>query len=362
MSESVKVYQAINAVTAELAKVGIAKERKNQQQGYAFRGIDDVYPVLAPLLSQFKLVIAPRFTGRTITTHSTQKGTNIFNVVVEGEFDIVSAEDGSKHTCRMYGEAMDTADKATNKAMSAAYKYLAFQLFCIPTEGENDADFVTHPETLAKGPSKPATRPVAAPAVPQRPPPQTPQAAPVPPKPTTATEKTRGYMLEQLSNVPRELLKQFFITKGFILPTEDLSDWSLSMVPMSNQALDNLRAEFENWVNEDPGPEPDAGGSEDSGDAELQPWYLAIVPVPRKGMKRDEYIKTPDTIGGLYKAMKGGDEDAGRRLWGFVNMYEPKGWKDNPPSQTDVRFRKDLDAFKAWHDAKHPPEQDDIPM
>jgi hypothetical protein len=39
---------------------------------------------------------------------------------------------------------MDSGDKATNKAMSAAYKYAALQTFCIPTEGDNDADAVTH--------------------------------------------------------------------------------------------------------------------------------------------------------------------------------------------------------------------------
>jgi hypothetical protein len=39
---------------------------------------------------------------------------------------------------------MDSGDKATNKAMSAAYKYAAFQMFAIPTEGDNDADGHTH--------------------------------------------------------------------------------------------------------------------------------------------------------------------------------------------------------------------------
>ena len=39
---------------------------------------------------------------------------------------------------------MDSGDKATNKAMSAAYKYAALQTFCIPTEGDNDADATTH--------------------------------------------------------------------------------------------------------------------------------------------------------------------------------------------------------------------------
>ena len=36
-----KVYQAIAAVMADMAKDGISKDRKNQQQGYAFRGIDE---------------------------------------------------------------------------------------------------------------------------------------------------------------------------------------------------------------------------------------------------------------------------------------------------------------------------------
>jgi hypothetical protein len=39
---------------------------------------------------------------------------------------------------------MDSGDKATNKAMSAAYKYAAFLTFAIPTEGDNDAESHTH--------------------------------------------------------------------------------------------------------------------------------------------------------------------------------------------------------------------------
>jgi hypothetical protein len=47
---------------------------------------------------------------------------------------------------------MDTSDKATNKAMSAAYKYAALQAFAIPTEGDNDADSHT-PEVAPKAPA-----------------------------------------------------------------------------------------------------------------------------------------------------------------------------------------------------------------
>lgn len=139
-----QVYKAINAVQAALAKEGIGKDRKNQAQGYNFRGIDDVYNALSPLLSQHGLCILPRVLSRECIERTSAKGGALFYVAVEMEFDFVSAADGSKHVVKTFGEAMDSGDKATNKAMSAAYKYASFQAFCIPTEGDNDADAQTH--------------------------------------------------------------------------------------------------------------------------------------------------------------------------------------------------------------------------
>lgn len=140
-----KVYQAINAIQLALSKTGIAKDRVNSQgSGYKFRGIDDVYNAISPLLAEHGLCILPRMLTRECTDRISAKGGNLFYVTVEAEFDFVSAEDGSKHTVKTFGEAMDSGDKATNKAMSAAYKYAAFQAFAIPTEGDNDADNQTH--------------------------------------------------------------------------------------------------------------------------------------------------------------------------------------------------------------------------
>lgn len=157
------VYQKIAAVSAELAQVGISKGRKNQQQGYAFRGIDDVLNVLAPMLANHGLVILPRILSRDVTERESKSGGTLFTVSVAAAFDFVAAVDGSLHTVQTYGEAMDSADKATNKAMSAAYKYAAFLAFCIPTEGDNDADAHTHE------PAPRVTRPVAQPLPPARP-------------------------------------------------------------------------------------------------------------------------------------------------------------------------------------------------
>lgn len=149
---SLNVYQAIAKVQSGLAKEGIGKDRRNKEQGYSFRGIDDLYNALANQLSEAGLCIMPRVLSREMKERMSKSNTPLFNVVVEVEFDFVSAADGSKHTVKTYGEAMDSADKATNKAMSAAYKYACLQTFCIPTEGDNDADG-SHPEpiTAAKG-------------------------------------------------------------------------------------------------------------------------------------------------------------------------------------------------------------------
>lgn len=148
-----EVYKAIAAVMRDMATDGISKARKNQQQGYNFRGIDDVYNALSPVMARHGLVMLPRILSRNCEERQTQKGGTLFYVTVEAEFDLVCAADGSKHTIRTFGEAMDSGDKATNKAMSAAFKYAAFQAFCIPTEGDNDADAHTHEIVPARHPA-----------------------------------------------------------------------------------------------------------------------------------------------------------------------------------------------------------------
>lgn len=151
-----EVYKAIAKVMEAFSKEGISKDRTNTQGAtYMFRGIDDVLNALSGHLSKSDLVIIPRVLSRECVERVTKNGGAIFYTNVDVEFDLISAVDGSKHTARVQGEAMDTSDKSTNKAMSAAYKYMAFQTFCIPTEGDNDADANTH-EVAAK--SKPAPR------------------------------------------------------------------------------------------------------------------------------------------------------------------------------------------------------------
>lgn len=152
------VYKAINAVQRDLSSTGITKDRRNTQQGYNFRGIDDVFNALSPLLAKHGLCILPRVTEREQVERQSAKGGTLFFVTVGMEFDFIASEDGSRHTIKTFGEAMDSADKATNKAMSAAYKYAALQAFAIPTEGDNDAEHHNH-EVVPRRPEHQEPRP-----------------------------------------------------------------------------------------------------------------------------------------------------------------------------------------------------------
>ncbi len=139
-----KVLQAVNAIAREISAIGIAKASQNEQDGYSFRSIDDVRNALSPLLAKHKIVILPNATERVCQERRATTGMPLFYVTVQVRFEFASAEDGSTKEVVVYGEAMDVADKATGKAMAAAYKQVATDVFCIPTKGESDADKTTH--------------------------------------------------------------------------------------------------------------------------------------------------------------------------------------------------------------------------
>lgn len=230
-----KVYKAIAAVQGELATTGISKDRKNQQQGYAFRGIDDVYGAISPLLAKHGLVIIPRGQGRTVTERETKAGGALFYTTVDVEFDFVSVEDGSKHTAKMFGEAMDSGDKSTNKAQSAAYKYLCLQTFCIPTEGDNDADSQTHevaPRTRQD--DKPQSSPSDEGKTRQKPATVQTEAFP---------QKLRDRMIAVLlteNKLPQTVVEEYAVKASILPEGKRIADWPDNALPKNAEEMRRL--------------------------------------------------------------------------------------------------------------------------
>ena len=143
MGETKKnIFQTIAAVMEDVGAIG--KDSLNKQQGFKYRGIDTVMNALNPAFIKHRLFVVPEVMDQTREERRTAKGGMLLYSVCRMKYTFY-AEDGSHIEAVVVGEGMDSGDKATNKAMSAAFKYACFQVFCIPTEEMKDPDAETPP-------------------------------------------------------------------------------------------------------------------------------------------------------------------------------------------------------------------------
>lgn len=173
-----QIHSAIVAIMAEGPSV--AKSKTNTQQNYRFRGIDDLYLEMQPLMAKHGVHVTPHHVVEdSLFERPYQKQVNgrdttgtIIHVRTRIEFRFYH-RDGSHVCCETVGEGMDHGgDKASNKAMSAAMKYALVLVFSIPTDDPIDSEH----ESPDAGSSRPPAS--SKPSRPQRPPPGPPQTPP----------------------------------------------------------------------------------------------------------------------------------------------------------------------------------------
>ena len=141
------IHDAILQMMEEVGSIG--KDNKNTQQGYNFRGIDQVYSAIQPLFIKFRVYPTCRLLDMQREQRDTRQGGSLQHSVMTLRYRFTCAVDGSYIETDVIGEGMDSGDKASNKGMSVGYKYAIFQLLCIPTEAV-DPDSES-PEPAAKG-------------------------------------------------------------------------------------------------------------------------------------------------------------------------------------------------------------------
>lgn len=130
-----KVLQALNAIQKIIGETGIAKNRRNQEQKFNFRGIDDALEAFGPLLASHGVLLSPSYAGLVIEPRQTKSGGTTYNVRLEGTFTFTHMEDGSVYKVGpFYGEANDGQDKAVSKATSVAERNMFFLTFVVPHE------------------------------------------------------------------------------------------------------------------------------------------------------------------------------------------------------------------------------------
>ena len=149
--ENPMIYSAIVDAMGQIN--AIAKGRSNSMQNFKYRGIDDVMNELHPILAKCGIFIVPTVLEEQRAEGKTSKGGIIYFTRLKIKFTFY-AKDGSFFESVVIGEAMDSGDKASNKALSIGLKYALLQVFCIPTEDDKDPDSTSYDFIENKGAEK----------------------------------------------------------------------------------------------------------------------------------------------------------------------------------------------------------------
>lgn len=145
------IYQRMARILADCTHIG--KDRENKQQNYKFRGIDDTYNMLHEHFAKNEVFVMPKVLKESREERQTKNGGVSIYTILRVRFKFYST-DGSSVKCETVGEAADSGDKSSNKAMSTAMKYALIMVFLIPTEGDNDSENHS-PEFLPRGSQQP---------------------------------------------------------------------------------------------------------------------------------------------------------------------------------------------------------------
>jgi hypothetical protein len=131
-------------VMRDLEAIGKDKTTTMNNGGnFKYRGIDDLYNAVHPILSRHGVFMTAEVVSKTREERVNKHGTVLAFTCLRMRYRFV-AEDGSEVCTEAEGEGMDSGDKSSNKAMAVAHKYALLQAFCIPTQDLDDPDAQVH--------------------------------------------------------------------------------------------------------------------------------------------------------------------------------------------------------------------------
>lgn len=146
-----KIFAAMIGIMAEMEP--ITKDRRNKEQGYAFRGVEDIMKAANPLFVKYQ-VIPVCVKTETVSDENVKSkaGTAGFARCRRYTYRFY-AIDGSSIDSVFEGEGIDYGDKATRKASSSGYADMLFKTFVVPTE-EDDIENHSHELSADPAPEK----------------------------------------------------------------------------------------------------------------------------------------------------------------------------------------------------------------
>jgi hypothetical protein len=115
---------------------GIGKGSRLEMPGlkpFNYRGVDEVFNAAGPALRRHGVTILPVRVDAVYRDTRTSKGNAMRECTCTVDYLIVGPDGGTLPTGQSRGEAVDTMDKGTTKAMSVAYRNFLLQALCVPT-------------------------------------------------------------------------------------------------------------------------------------------------------------------------------------------------------------------------------------
>ena len=137
-------------------------QKTGQMQGvarYSYAREGDFIAAIRPLMETHGVTVRPvNYVIVSNDVFERKNGGSAYRVVVLATFEFLHTS-GDKATAQAVGEGQDSGDKAFNKAMTAAFKYVLRQSFCVET-GDDPDDTPSHEQERADAPHhQPATVP-----------------------------------------------------------------------------------------------------------------------------------------------------------------------------------------------------------
>ncbi len=133
------IFQLMGAILRDLPAIGKDSRAPAAMGGYSFRGIDGVLNALNPILSEHGVFYLPTVSERLDSVRRTAAGKDLFVTCLKVTYRFYGPR-GDFVECEVWGEGSDSGDKATQKALTGAQKYMLFQVFCISTEESANMD------------------------------------------------------------------------------------------------------------------------------------------------------------------------------------------------------------------------------
>ena len=153
MPDTPTVQEAMTQVMNDVREV--AKNDRNTQQNFNFRGVDSVVNAVAPALRKHGVIVLPQIQHIEYLPFTSSKGTAMMCCRVQVTY-VFTGPAGDVLYTTVPGEAMDAGDKSTAKAMSVAFRIALLQALALPTD-DVDPDAQSYEivgESTATSPSR----------------------------------------------------------------------------------------------------------------------------------------------------------------------------------------------------------------